>query len=240
MVTVENLNQKLRHDPWYTVRRYFVDRFFIQNIDKFPVREEILDIGGHKEGKRGMFNIQDYDISVKYANIDPETKPDYLGSAARIEVADCAFAGAILGEVLEHVEDPTAILKEAFRVMKPSATLLITTPFMLHVHADPYDFYRYTDYWYQTNLKKIGFRNIVVEKQGGFFAVLANMLKMWSYALRTDPQAWSPIPRTLLNFVLRKLIANFMAWDENDYYSQHRIFGNHTTGFGVICQKPLN
>ena len=42
--------------------------------------------------------------------------------------ADATFDAVNLGDVLEHMDDPNAALKELIRVMKPGAALLISTP----------------------------------------------------------------------------------------------------------------
>jgi SAM-dependent methyltransferase len=49
-------------------------------------------------------------------------------------------------EVLEHAVDPDFVLDEIYRVMKPGAIALITTPFIYGVHGAPNDFRRYTNY----------------------------------------------------------------------------------------------
>ena len=49
---------------------------------------------------------------------------DILFLPFRKETFDCVY----LGEILEHLWDPFCALKEVFRVMKPSATLIINVP----------------------------------------------------------------------------------------------------------------
>ena len=88
------------------------------------------------------------DNQVKYVNIDPSTNPDYLYEGSNIPVESNSFDSVICSEVLEHVRNPTSILKEAFRVLKPGGLMFICVPFIFRIHPDPDDFGRYTDqYW---------------------------------------------------------------------------------------------
>jgi len=48
--------------------------------------------------------------------------------AARLPLPDDSVDLAVMGEVIEHVFDPDACLEEVRRVMRPGATLIVTTP----------------------------------------------------------------------------------------------------------------
>jgi len=47
-------------------------------------------------------------------------------------------------QVLEHVEDPMAYLKECYRVLSPGGHLLLTTHGIFEDHAVPHDYWRWT------------------------------------------------------------------------------------------------
>jgi len=51
----------------------------------------------------------------------------------------------LLTEVLEHLRQPWNALRECHRVLRPGGIVLITTRFMYPFHAEPHDYYRYTD-----------------------------------------------------------------------------------------------
>ncbi len=233
----ERLKNKLTTELWYSLRRYYVDDFFLSNVNVFKEGASIIDIGGIKNKKRGEFNINNYNLDVKYANIDKDDEPDYLCDAAYIPVKDNFFDGFILAEVLEHVPHPNEVLKEAFRVIKSGGIGLITTPFMFHTHADPYDFTRFTDYWYESVLKEIGFSEIRIIKQGLMFSVIANMLKTWAYSLLGEGKPRSNFKRNLFHKLILYISKKAVDLDQKESFSSNKIFNSNTTGFGVICIK---
>ena len=50
------------------------------------------------------------------------------GSAAALPVPPGAFDCVVLGELLEHCADPSAIVAEAAQALRPGGYLLVTTP----------------------------------------------------------------------------------------------------------------
>lgn len=54
--------------------------------------------------------------------------PVERADATSLPFADAAFHAVILGEVLEHVEDDSAALLEAARVLRPTGTLAVSVP----------------------------------------------------------------------------------------------------------------
>jgi SAM-dependent methyltransferase len=183
----------------YTVRRYFVDEFLYRHVKTFSKSDRILDIGGKKISKRGQFNIEEWGLDVKYANIDPNTKPDILCDAARIPTKGSIFDGVICSELFEHVRSPESVLKEAYRILRPMGVLLICVPFLYKLHADPHDYGRYTETYWQETLREIGFTKIEIEKQGLFLSVLMDMLKNFAYEMQKEGRPRSTIIRVLFH-----------------------------------------
>jgi SAM-dependent methyltransferase len=206
-----------------SVRRHFVDQFFFSNSDLFGRGRKIIDIGGKKGNKRGLFDIDRYDAEVTYVNIEKKDDPDILADASNIPVADDSYDIAIAGELLEHVPDPILVLKEARRLLKPGGKLIATVPFLYPIHADPHDFGRYTDYYWEKAAEKAGFKDVKIERHGSMFAVLALMIQ---HFFRAKGISWRPLQIPLVKF--------FMWLDSRTSAVLLKLW---TTGYGIILEK---
>lgn len=76
------------------------------------------------------------------------------------------FSGVLCSEVLEHVRRPVRALEELRRVMRPGATLIVTTLTAFPIHAFPNDFRRWTEAGLTAELEDAGFERIRTERAG--------------------------------------------------------------------------
>ena len=218
----------------YTLRRYFVDLFHTEQTQALPEGSRVLDLGGNKVNKRGQFNIENYGLHVIYANLSTEKHPNVQSDAALLPFADGCFDVVICSELLEHVQAPPQVLREAHRILRRGGILLICAPFLYRIHGDPYDFGRYTDYYWQTHLTETGFTDINIEKQGLFWSVLVDMIRAWWYELyKADKLRFTKIAIHLLARAKRSAV----AWDALPETQSHPFFNSFTTGFGIRAQK---
>lgn len=184
---------------------------------------KVADIGGKRNKKRGLFNINDFDADVTYVNIDSSTEPDIKSPAESIPVSDESYDIALMGELLEHVFDPRIVLKEAFRILKPGGKVVATVPFLYPVHADPEDYGRYTDYFWKKASEETGFRFVTIEEQGSIFAVMALMVQ---HIFRAKHRTWKPV---------QYLLVRFLMW--LDVRTSNKLLRSWTTGYGLILSK---
>jgi ubiquinone/menaquinone biosynthesis C-methylase UbiE len=74
----------------------------------------------------------------------------FLGaSAAALPFGDDSFDTVLLGEILEHLDKPEAVLEEVARVLTPGGAVAITVPFGLSPHHD------HRDTFYAANLLEL-------------------------------------------------------------------------------------
>ena len=184
---------------------------------------KILEIGGMKKMKRGLFDAGRYGAEVKYVNIDATTEPDIVSDAAAIPLPDASQDVVILGEVLEHVYDPVSVLKETSRLLRPGGSLLATVPFIYPIHAHPDDYGRYTDSFWKRAARQAAFREVEIETQGSIFAVAALMTQ---HIFRAKRRSWRPIQNSLIRL--------FMWLDRR---TSNELLKAWTTGFGLILTK---
>lgn len=69
---------------------------------------------------------------------------DIVCDASSIPIADGIYDVVICAEVLERVKSPEKVLSEISRVCAVGGHVYLTAPFLFPVHADPYDFRRFT------------------------------------------------------------------------------------------------
>jgi len=68
---------------------------------------------------------------------------DFSSDATRLPLADDSVDLLITLEMLEHVPDPPAVVRELARVLKPGGTVLVSVPSAVPRH-DHHDFWRFT------------------------------------------------------------------------------------------------
>ena len=83
---------------------------------------------------------------VTSIDIDPARKPDIVMDVTNLEFNENSFDLVIMMEVLEHVKEPKKALSEIYRVLSHKGKLIMSTPFILGIHDEPYDYYRFTKY----------------------------------------------------------------------------------------------
>lgn len=69
----------------------------------------------------------------------------------------------IADQVLEHVPQPLAALRNIHDMLKPGGYALVATPFLFRVHARPYDYSRWTKDGLAELLVEAGFNRDAVE-----------------------------------------------------------------------------
>lgn len=90
-------------------------------------------------------------FATAYRGLDVTPGPlvDDVAPADQMPYEDDAFDLVLCTQVLEHVEDPRAVIREIFRVLRPSGVALVSTHGVFLYHPDPPDSDR--DYWRWTH-----------------------------------------------------------------------------------------
>ncbi len=204
-----------------SVRRHFVDSFFFAH-EELCRDKDVIDLGGKKRNKRGLFNIDAIAKQVIYVNLDAGTEPDILADVAAVPLPESSCDIIVLGETLEHVPDPMTVLKEAKRLLRKGGHVLATVPFIYPVHADPHDFGRYTDFYWRSAALSLGLE-LELERQGAMFAIVALMIQ---HLFNSKKISWRPIQIPLVKFFL---------W--LDSRTTNKLLLSWTTGYGIVFKK---
>jgi SAM-dependent methyltransferase len=74
-------------------------------------------------------------------NLDFEYGPD-----SKLPLELSGYECILSTQVLEHVQNPEAYLRECYRLLRPGGNLVLTTHGLFEDHACPYDYWRWTVY----------------------------------------------------------------------------------------------
>jgi SAM-dependent methyltransferase len=116
---------------------------------------------------------------------------------------ETAFDVVICEQVLEHVADPWAAVKNLRSLCNPTGRAVVSTPFMIRVHELPAygmkDYWRFTPSGLQLLLESAGFRDVQVRSWGNRECIVGNMSRWARFRpwmpLHNDPdlpvQVWA-------------------------------------------------
>lgn len=117
-----------------------------------------------------------------YSNISERRRENlanlhtYICPIEEIPVPDNTYDYVLCTQVLEHVPDPVAAVRELHRVLRVSGQLFITVPQGYGIHGEPYNFFYFTRFGLDLVLKKAGFEVINIQERGGYFFYLYERL----------------------------------------------------------------
>jgi SAM-dependent methyltransferase len=90
----------------------------------------------------------------KYLGVDLEMNPKaehHIGFDSKTTLPDNYCDIVLSNQVLEHVDTPSGYLQEAYRILKPGGTIILTTHGYWFYHPTPNDYWR----WTSAGLRKI-------------------------------------------------------------------------------------
>jgi ubiquinone/menaquinone biosynthesis C-methylase UbiE len=157
-----------------------------QTLGKIPVGSRILDAGAGQQQFRKFCGHLRY-VSQDFAQYDGQgdgaglqdgkwdtSKIDIVSDINAIPRDNGSFDAVLCTEVLEHVPDPVAALRELARLARPGGWLILTAPFCSLTHMAPYHFATgLSRYFYRHHLPRLGFEIIDLQENGNFFEYLA-------------------------------------------------------------------
>ena len=173
MFTVGTSNEKTREN-WLKVA-----------LEKIPEGLTILDAGaGECQFKKNCSHLkyiaQDFaqysgngQIGLQTGRWD-NSKLDIVSDITSIPLPDKSVDAIMCTEVLEHIPDPLAAIKEFSRLVKPNGYLIITAPFASLTHFAPYHFTSGLNrFFYEKHLPENGFEISEIALNGNFFEFVA-------------------------------------------------------------------
>ena len=188
----------------------------------------VLDIGGRDRGtfKKPKGQVKQW----LFADIVKTHNPDIILDVTDMKAIKTDSIDVINAtELFEHVRNPEQGLDECHRALKKGGTIIMSMPFLYPLHADPYDYQRWTSYKWHEELKKRKFKKIVIVPMGGFFTVMSDhahsFFKTRTRLLRYACYVFYPF-MSLINHL-----------DNTAIVQKNRILSGYTTGYFITAKK---
>ena len=144
---------------------------------------------------------------------------------------DQSMDSVLFTQVLEHVTQPARALDEIRRILKKEGVLIISVPFIFQAHAEPYDYWRFSEYGIRRLILEREFEILEFHYQGYFGTSVMSMLNGYIWQL-SSKQKWIRnfllLPFILLIFVMNNILGMLMDKIPLKAYSPN---------FFLICKK---
>lgn len=150
------------------------------------MRGRVVDLGGKRERRRGRFTpTEDSEARWTFVNIDASTAPDLLCDVTRVPLPDGEADCVLCTEVLEHLPNPQACVREAHRLLRDDGRLIVSVPFLYPVHADPSDYQRFAP----DGLRLLfsSFKQVDIFSMGGDLGTIGLLAEISVRHLRSAP-----------------------------------------------------
>lgn len=228
---------------YYRVSIHLGDFFILRHLKQFIYTQiPLLVQSGMKVGDVGCgeqpFRSLIQSCQGEYVGIDviqnSQGTVDILADIRSIPLPSESFDVIIFTEVLEHICDPISALRELSRLLKPTGTILLTTPFAYPIHEAPYDFCRLTPFFMQYWLPQMGFESPKLVHIGG--NELEVIATVWGHIWMPDKQtAFLPrvvlaLLRAAMNLVILAALIPFQPFLKQKYF----------LSMGYVLQKQAN
>jgi ubiquinone/menaquinone biosynthesis C-methylase UbiE len=108
----------------------------------------------------------------------PKKQIDIYCPATDVPLPTGSIDVILCTEVLQDIAEPSELIIESFRLLKPGGKLILTCPFMVPIADGVYDHYRFTRYGLNYQLTKGGFTVLdIIPESDAFGAAITMQLK---------------------------------------------------------------
>jgi SAM-dependent methyltransferase len=178
-------------------QRYGIVQVLHQFSRQLREGSRVLDAGAGSAPYRELFRHCRYTTSDHVQRTPPV---DLVCPVDAIPLPDRTFDAAVCTEVLEHVPDPVAALRELRRLLVPGGHVCVTMPFMLGVH-EAHDYSRLTAAGLRRSLELAGLEVVAITPRYGLPMTLWSLV--WAVAIRlAHPERNMPPARAIGRFLL--------------------------------------
>ncbi len=187
----------------------------------------VLDIGC---GSRPYIDIVG-DSAVRYLGVDLSTThdppPDVCADSLVLPFKDRCVETVLSTQVIEHVANPFAMMKEIGRVLRPGGCLVLTAPQAWPLHEEPFDYFRYTRYGLELLAKEAGLEIVHIRERGGSLRALAQLANAVIY----DQVKQNRLARSIVKLIFPLPLSLFALLDR--FLSSPKL----TLGYILVARR---
>lgn len=211
----------------YSYRRRMID----EDLNKHGqfIKGTVVDVGGRKSKYKGFFRIPAEKIKeIITVNIEKNVGADIIASAEKIPLPDNSADTVMMTEILEHLQNPKEAIKEAARLLKPGGYMIISTPFLYPIHADPDDYQRMTVSWFRKTIIENNLNMVEIKEQGFLFTVILDSFKKIISEIKFTLVRW------MIALLFLPVAEIFLFWEKK---IPPKIIRNYVGGYFIIARK---
>jgi SAM-dependent methyltransferase len=160
-------------DPSYLhLRSLFAD---LKHASSYA-RGRLLDIGCGNKPYAGMFASRVSEHVGCDVVQSSKRRVDIICPATALAVGDSSYDTVLATQVIEHVADHRAMLREAFRALKDNGVLILSGPMYWPLHEEPHDYFRFTEHGLRYLVESVGFAVVEIKQNGGKWALCGQVI----------------------------------------------------------------
>ena len=170
------------------------------------------------------------DVDWDYSDLDA------VSNLVNMPFAENTFDLVLCNQVLEHVAEPSLVLEEITRILKPGGKMILSVPQSWHQHQKPHDYYRYTSFGVRYLIEKAGMYVDHLENMGGYFWFLSyrfQNINYWVFPRDMPGRRWT-WPLRALNGLIFQIILPLILF----YLDPLDRVQDETFGYICVGVKP--
>ncbi len=197
-------------NPFYFARRGLL--VAVRDLSD-AIRGRVLDVGCGSRPYESLFGAS------KYVGLELDTpenrlanKADVFYDGTTLPFDAASFDAVVCNQVLEHVFEPDAFIREISRVLNSDGRLLLTVPFVWDEHEQPRDYGRYSSFGLTALLERNGFEVIELRKTMGDIRTIFQMLNAYLYKKTQVRNPFLGLAATLVLLAPVNVAGTILSW----------------------------